>query len=245
MNETGFALFGRGHLAWLAGLALLAALLIRLQKRERGEGKVRRAAALACLLVHLAWSLDLVLAGSYDRWALPCHLCGLAFYLCPVHALLTGKGRKAVFLSEVLFCPLMPGLAAALLFPGWQEAGILSPESLVRFLTHGLALSYILLCLLSGTIRPSVRRIRMPLLFLALYAGLILPFDLATGTNYGFLRVPAPGFPLETLERAVGAGVPYMAAFCLLAVLVTGFWYMAAEGIRRIREYARKGDMTC
>ena len=133
--------------------------------------------------------------------------------------------EKSVILSELLFFPFLPGAICALLFPDWTMYPPYSFFSAAGFLVHGAIIIYILLCLDERIIAPSVRRWPIPIAFLVLYAGIMIPFDRAFGVNYGFLNTASPGSPLVWLADTFGAGIGYYASYGAAVIVVMGMWY--------------------
>ena len=164
--------------------------------------------------------------GMYSRYTLPLHICSLASYAVFAHALFA---EKSVILSEVLFFPFLPGAVCALLFPDWTMYPPYSFFSSAGFLVHGAIVIYILLCLNERIIAPSVHRWPIPVVFLVLYTGIMLPFDRAFGVNYGFLNTASPGSPLVWLADIFGAGFGYYVSYgaivlCVMAMLYGVLW---------------------
>ena len=187
--------------------------------------------------------------------SLPLHVCSMAGYGCFLHFLMTDNLRKKVriedfrkkmrtedlrrktgpvlrILSELLFFPGLPGAALALLFPGWTYMPAFSLYSSWEFLGHFGIVLYVLLSIRTGTIMPSDRRI--PVLFCILYAAVMIPFDLRTGLNYGFLLLPSPDSPLSAIAGLTGGGIGYYAGYALFVLLVmAGCYYPFRRKNRR------------
>ena len=53
--------------------------------------------------------------------------------------------------------------------------------------------------------------------------------------NYGFLQIPAPGSPLESIEKITGGGISYLAGYALLVLACMAVWYAAWIIIKRNR----------
>jgi uncharacterized membrane protein YwaF len=160
--------------------------------------------------------------GMYSKYTLPLHICSLASYAVFAHMLFA---EKSVILSELLFFPFLPGAMCALLFPDWTMYSPCSFFSSAGFLVHGAIAIYILLCLDERIIAPSVRRWPIPIAFLVLYAGIMLPFDRAFAVNYGFLNTVSPGSPLVWLANTFGAGIGYYASYGGVVLGVMAVWY--------------------
>lgn len=254
----GFSTFGWQHLLWLAVFAMTgAAVLIRSSSRETGGAEAsgrfsRRASAAAAVLAvtgSVTAGIHETVNAGFGPASLPLHVCSMAGYGCFLHFLMTedlrrkmmtGDPRKRTgpvlrILSELLFFPGMPGAAFALLFPGWTYLPVFSLYSSREFLGHFGIVLYVLLCIRNGTITPSDRRI--PVLFCALYAAVMIPFDLRTGLNYGFLLLPSPDSPLSVISRLTGSGIGYYAGYAVFVLLVMAVCYYP------FRRKNRRGSM--
>ena len=237
---TGFETFGPEHLLWLVILAAAGTAVYRAASIQNGQESTARrerlllAAAVLPVLGRVLPALYEIRKGIYGPDSLPLHVCSMAGYGCLVHFVLSHKAYQSVgggkaalaagrltvlqVLSELLFYPGLPGALLALLFPGWGWCRPFSFLSICEFLGHGGIVLYVLLQLRDGGICPSLKRAWIPVLFCVLYACLMLPFDLASGMNYGFLLVPSPDSPLSGIAAFAGNGAGYYAGYALLVL---------------------------
>ena len=237
---TGFETFGPEHLFWLVILAAGGTAVYRAASVQNGQESTARrdrlllAAAVLPVLGRVLPAIYEIRKGIYGTDSLPLHVCSMAGYGCLLHFVLyckanrsAGGGRAALaagrltalsVLSELLFFPGLPGALMALLFPGWGWCAPFSFLSICEFLGHGGIVLYVLLRLRDGGICPSLKRAWIPVLFCVLYACLMLPFDLASGMNYGFLLVPSPDSPLSGIAAFAGNGAGYYAGYALLVL---------------------------
>ena len=225
---AGFPHFGPDHLYWLLVLGTAALLTAFLHEKasERGRKRLRKGIVLFCFLLHLLSQGTLLVRGTYGIYDLPFHLCALTVYISLLHVLAGEKSKVISFVGEVLFFPCLPGLLSALVFPGWNEQPAFSFYSCCSFISHGAMALYIVLCLKDGIIRPSIKRCWIPVIFLAAYAGLVLPFNLAFGPNFGFLKEPVSGTPLQLIADHMGPGTGYRAGFALLVLILESVCYL-------------------
>ena len=167
--------------------------------------------------------------GAYGLSSLPLHVCALAGYGCLLHRILTcGKARNdmpTAILGELLFFPGLPGALLALLFPGWAYLPPFSFLSTCEFLGHFGIVLYVLSSMREKALLPARRRAFIPVCFCLLYCVVMLPFDRATGMNYGFLLQPAPDSPLSWIAAVAGGGVGYYLLYGLLVLVVMGICY--------------------
>ena len=234
--ETGFSLYGTAHICWLILLAVLTGAICYAFKKtlakagaEEQGSRARKtwlaAAGGITLILHLAqlvwWQLD----GSLNRYTLPVHVCALAVYLLVLFLILRGCGCRARFPEAALFFPCLPGAVAAILFPDWTDYPPFGTLSCLGFLGHGAIVVAILLAIKAGFIRPSWRLAPYSVLFLALYAAIMIPVDRAYGLNYGFLIEPVPGSPLAWIEEVCEPGIPYQIGYAAFALFILLIWF--------------------
>ncbi len=237
---TGFETFGPEHLLWLVILAAAGTVLYRAASVRNGRNgtdlkeRVMLAAAVFPVLGRVLPALYEIRKGIYGPDSLPLHVCSMAGYGCLLHFVLSckadrssGGGRAALaagrltallVLSELLFFPGLPGALMALLFPGWGWCAPFSFLSICEFLGHGGIVLYVLLRLRDGGICPGLQRAWIPMLFCAVYALVMIPFDRMTGMNYGFLLLPSPDSPLSGIAALTGSGIGYYAGYALLVL---------------------------
>ena len=232
---TGFETFGPEHLLWLVILAAAGTVLYRAASVQNGyhgtvlPERVMLAAAVLPVLGRVLPALYEIRKGIYGPDSLPLHVCSIAGYGCLVHFVLSHKAyRSFQVLSELLFFPGLPGALLALLFPGWGWCRPFSFLSICEFLGHGGIVLYVLLRLRDGGICPGLQRAWIPVLFCAVYALVMIPFDKMTGMNYGFLLFPSPDSPLSGIAALAGTGIGYYAGYALLVLGIMAASYALA-----------------
>ena len=229
---TGFETFGPEHLLWLVILAAAGTVLYRAAFAKSGQNgtvlteRVMLAAAVLPVLGRVLPAFYEIRKGIYGPDSLPLHVCSMAGYGCLVHFVLSHKAyRSFQVLSELLFFPGLPGALLALLFPGWGWCRPFSFLSICEFLGHGGIVLYVLLRLRDSGICPGLQRAWIPVLFCAVYALVMIPFDKMTGMNYGFLLFPSPDSPLSGIAALTGNGIGYYAGYALLALGIMAAGY--------------------
>lgn len=217
----GFGLYSAAHFAFLAGCALLCAALCAAYRRQglRGRRRLRLAVSAAMTALQLLRALLLMLAGEYGLSRLPLHLCSMAVYICLFHAL---TGRSGVWQFLYAFC--LPGAVCALLFPDWTYYPALHFISLSSFALHALITAYVLMGAVSGELRPQARRLPALLGIMLALAAAVYAFNCFAGTNFMFLRYPAPGSPLEWFVFLGSPG--YILGYFPLLALVWAVEYL-------------------
>lgn len=233
--SSSFPLWGRTHLMWLGGFAVL--LLIVLPLYARAGEKARRVSL--CIMTGLLAADELfkhgmlLRLGEEDVDYLPLHLCSVGLFFCLWYAVHPDR-----WAGELLFAVSLPGAAVALLFPGWS---ILPPESFltIHSFTFHMLLCLIPLCLLaSGEIRPDARRLWFCALFLAVTAVPIRFLDKKWGTNFYFLNFAGTGNPLSWFEDRLG-NPGYLVGLPICIAVLWGVMYGILALIRAARKQKR------
>ena len=185
-------MFSPGHIVWIAALAAVCAGMFLLYEKVPDKKKMRRVTAFAILLFELYGAIGMMLAGSYNIYTLPLHLCGMAVYLIVIHAL-TFSDRLGQFLYAFCF----PGSAFAVVFPDWYYYPLWNIQTVLSFVIHILICAYIVMQV--RDIRPDIKKAPSSLLFMMLLAVPVYIFDRLTDTNYMFLNWPVE--PLTLFEN--------------------------------------------
>lgn len=192
------------HLAALGVFAVVVGVVVTLGRRWRFGASEQRVGARRLrigvgLLGLVAWGQSFVyyLLPARFAWSksLPLELCDLAALIAPL-AILTGRRTLRAVLhfwglalcTQFLVTPVhAPGTPA--FYVGWVlHAGIIGSALFDAF---GLGF------------RPGWRDLRTGVLAACAYLAVILPFDIATGFNYGYVGASRPGPP--TIVDALGA----------------------------------------
>jgi uncharacterized membrane protein YwaF len=241
---AGFSHFGAEHLIWLAVLGSACLITVFLNGKASGKGRkrIRKVLGLLCFFLRMLTQGTLLCRGTYGIYDLPFHLCSLTVYLILLHVFSEEKSSAWAAMGEILFFPCLPGLVSALVFPGWNESPAFSFYSCSSFISHGAMALYIGLCLKEGSIRPDIKRCWIPVLFLTFYAGLVLPFDLAFGPNFGFLKGPVPGTPLQMIADFLGEGTGYRTGFALLVLGLEFLCYLASGLLYRQKKGSERSE---
>ena len=233
----GFALYDQSHITWLLVLACAAAaVLIAGRKGGKLRENLKTGTVLAALTGQLIVGGSRVLDGTYGLDTLPLHVCAFACYGSVLHRFASLKWGPWPRLTQIFFYPMLPGAICALLSPDWTPYDVLSPVSIGAFLVHASIPTYILLSMEEGSIRPDIRKSWVPVIFIVLYAAVMLPFDLHFKMNYGFLQLPVPGSPLMLIADIFGTGrgylVGYMLGYVFLMLLLYGVYYVVRAAAR-------------
>lgn len=194
----GWPYFGAFHLAVLAGMAVLAAVLTRVYCALDGAGRAhfRRVTALLLIADELFKDFGLFYGGNFELDYLPLHLCSINIFLIALHA-----WKRPRLLDSFLYFICLPAACAALLFPTWSSLPPWNFMVLHSFSVHFLLALYPLALTVSGDIAPSPRAFPRCFLLLFAMAVPIYLFNLRFGTNFMFLMRADEGNPLKLFER--------------------------------------------
>lgn len=226
--SSGFRLFGLPHLAILASIPGLAAILYGV---SRGHPRLSRKIAV-CLGLFLAaneivwyvWRLHV--EGFRFPEGLPLELCDLTLWLTVTSALTL---RPAVF--EFAWLAGLGGSLMAVLTPDLWAAPLSYP-TIYFFLAHGGVISTLLFLVWSGLARPRPGCVWRTLCLLNGYAALIGVFDAVFHTNYMYLcRKPVNASLLDFF----GHWPFYIAAGEVTAAIM--FWLLWIPFRRKTSDY--------
>lgn len=212
---VGFQPLGWAHLLMLAGLTVLTAALVALGCRMEQRNRLRMLRGISVFMVVMELLKDLILAvqGAFDLGYLPLHLCSIDMFIClywAYHPEREGGG-------QCLYSLGLSGGVAALLFPDWWNMPLWHFQSLHSFVYHALLVAVPLIAVISGMVRPRLREVWRPMLFLAAVAVPVCGLNRLLGTNYMFLQAPVPGTPLDWCAKCPGG---YLLGYGLLAAAV-------------------------
>ena len=219
---NSFEHFSFPHILWLlicaAGVAVVFCFSPGLS--EQKSRKLSRWLAASVFVLHMLESAYRIWEGTFDIGTLPLHVCAIAAYSCVLFEFF-----PCPFLAAVLFYPCLPGDIAAILFPDWTSYPAFSPMSVLGFLGHLSIACYIFHQMIRNKILVRWKLVPLSIVFLVLYACIMIPFDYHFNVNYGFLMIPATGSPLEFIARIGGGRVGYYAAYALLVLIIMPLWY--------------------
>lgn len=231
-DALGYGLFSPPHLAMILLSAALVGLLCALERA--GKRRLSKGAAWAALSLELLRALLLALKGAYGIGRLPLHLCGMAVFLCLLHALRGGET-----LGQFLYGLCMPGAAAAILFPDWRCNPPLHFMNLCGYGLHALLTAYPLLLIAEGRLRPDWRALPKSLGLLLALALPVYGFDKFFHVNYMFLNWPPEGTPLAWFSFLGRPGylLGMLPLLCpLWPLLYAPFWAKKGRTGRPIRQ---------
>jgi hypothetical protein len=237
-GDCGFSLLGPGHLLALAACALavvMAASAYRRMPGGCGRGSRRRRALLAVSALALC-SLALTNAlyaveGVYSAAKLPLYTCNLCEFLDLADALAPRR-----WLDEASLCMGVLGGTCGLLFCGWSGCPIWSVSSVTGFLEHACIVAFPLMRVAGGDFSPRARDAWVPAALTLADLAVVMPYNVAFGTNFMFVPDPMGAQPLQAVHDALGNP-----AYAMLVVAATLLGYLLVHGAVRLARAAADG----
>ena len=133
--------------------------------------------------------------------------------------------RPNKFTGEILYALGLPGAIAAMIFPNWTMAPITNFYVLQSFVIHAFHIAFVVMLLFTGNIRPSLRGLWRPALFLAIVLPPIYAVNAIAGTNFFFINAGSAGSPLDVLINIFG-NPGFLIPYAGILGLVWGFMYL-------------------
>ena len=220
--ENCYSYFGREHLSWLAGGAVFILLAVIIYRAASAKGRRGILIALASLIVadECAKHIFLLAIGMERVDYLPLHLCSIGLIWCVIYAAHPNK-----LCGEFLYAVCLPGALAALLFPGWSFLPIGSFISIHSFTYHIFLAAFPTVLLVSGEVRPSLKRLPVCAVILAVMCVPIWFVNKKFDTNFFFLNYAGEGNPLSLFDDLLGEPW-YIVGLPVIAVIVWTVMYL-------------------
>lgn len=226
MDHIGFTLFGVFHILVLILSAFLIWAICHVYKGLENTKRLKMIRIIAAVIVILELVQQFsfpILHGMVVIEYLPFQLCGLMIFVITIYAI--NPSRFGETSGEILYALGLAGFAAALFFPNWTMYPIMNFYNLKSFAIHALQMSFVLMLVITGEIRPSLKKIRRPALFMAIAVPPLYVFNLIAGTNFMFINAGSPGSPLEVLVDVFG-NPGFLIPYAGLVLLVLFFMYL-------------------
>lgn len=223
-----FALFGVTHMLALAGIAVVTLAAVALGRRLDAPGAGRCAwwIGAANLVAWLAGRILWLFPERFDPGdSLPLELCDVSSVLVSI-VLMTG----ARWARPLLYCFGIGLSTQALITPSLLE-GPAHPGFWFFWLPHGLIVVGAVWDVAVAGYRPTWRAWRGACLVALVYAGVVMPVNLALGVNYGFIGAAEPLQPsIVELLGPWPQRVPWIAALAALAMALAVLpWTLTAS----------------
>ena len=207
--QSGFHAFSMAHLAVLAAVPLLGAVLALVHRRViPGTRWVRIGLAVVLILDTILWYVDLGFHGQLTfPERMPLELCDATLFLMIVSLLV-----KSSALFDLAYFTALAGATMALLTPNVFEP-FPAIATIQFFLAHGLVVVSVLFLVWSGQQKPRPGSVLKAMIGINVYAAFVGLFDWIFKTDFMYLRA-----------KPVNAS--------LLDLLGPWPWYLAAtEGV--------------
>jgi hypothetical integral membrane protein (TIGR02206 family) len=193
--------FGTEHIIWLSAL-VIGMIMISLVYRnltERQRPGFKKGFAWFIILLEIIRQVIYLAMGRYRLEYLPFHLCGITEMTIFIYAYTGNKTAK-----ESLYALGIVGALMALVFADWLDLPLWNFHSIQAFIIHGSLIAYVLMLVVSGELKPEVKRLpKVLLIHLGLFAATFF-FNKQFDTNFFFSNAPSPGSPLELFEQIAG-----------------------------------------
>ncbi len=212
----GFRLFDATHLGWILGLAVFCFVLCILFYRLPANRQRKFAKNMVVLMIVSEVIKDIILIynGRFSLSYLPLHICAISMFVCLWHNITNNE-----FAAEVTYAISLPGAVISLVFANWNYYPTTNFFALQSFLLHILVIAYPLMHVFSGKIRPRLRKLWMPTLFLVIVMPIIYFLNKFIGTNFLYLNYPRDGSPMSFFEGYLG-NPGYIFGVALMVVIV-------------------------
>jgi hypothetical integral membrane protein (TIGR02206 family) len=230
MADT-FTAFGATHAAAVVTIALLTAIAIMVRRRRqphpRPAGPLEVAIGIAYIALWIGAFLWLWRGPLHDpATTYPLQLC----YWCAVAAAIVLITAHPLLRAFVYFCGL--GLCTqAVITPGLTEGPALFPFWFF-WATHGMVIGVPIYDVAARGYRPSVRDFGVACVAAAFYVAFVLPIDLVTGWNYGFVGPSKPD--VATIVDLLGPWPQRLVAIVAVAAAVMAALLLPWIIVRRV-----------
>ena len=213
---VGIQMYGPAHILWMIAGIIVCVLLCLYYRRQGAPRRkcLARYLALFILFLELFRIAAQIIAGVFRADYLPLHLCALSTFLTLIHAFRGGK-----LLDNILYGLCMPSAIAALIFSDWLQYPVLNIQSIQSFLIHIMLMSYPVMRMSGGDLRPKAKMLPKCLLFIIAIAVPLFFLNKLLHTNFFFLNWPSPGSPLEFFSGLWGNPGYIFGIFIIIAVL--------------------------
>ena len=226
-SGMGYPLFGKIHILSSVITILIVLILINhlLKVGSRKRMFIIKLIPVVMLFMELFKDAFLISVHRFSVAYLPLHVCSIGIFIFLLREYLPWKWAKDFF-GELAYVLIMPGSMAALLFPDWTiYYPVLNFMNLYSFAWHGALILYPLLLRRSGLVKPSIKHIYQPILFLLVTTPLIYAFDKYFNCNFFFVNWPVPGSPLSYFESLLGNPgylIGYAGLVLIILIIVYG-----------------------
>jgi hypothetical integral membrane protein (TIGR02206 family) len=235
-GDSGFKLFGPEHLIALAICAVVMVLLVGAYCSmpagcEKGSPRRRTMLAVSTVALCSLASTNVLFAveGVYSPAKLPLYSCNLCEFLIFADAI-----HPCIWLDEITFAMGIFGGVCAILCCGWTGCPIWSVTSVTGFLEHTCIVSFPLMRVAGGDFVPRTKDVWMPMALTALNIALLIPYNIAFGTNFMFVPAPQGVELLENVYETIGNPAYTMLVLVTMCLGYLLLHWLAYEADKRL-----------
>jgi hypothetical integral membrane protein (TIGR02206 family) len=236
-DGVGFGQYSLPHILFLIGITAFIIIFSRAYKRSDKASRRRKRIVIAAFVVMMEIAKQIIIAvqGVYVWDVLPLHLCGMSIFFIAIHT-----ARPNRFTGELLYSLSIPGALSALLFADWTMYPIWNFFCLQSFFIHMLELTYPFMLFGAREIRPRVRNLWMPSLYLLIVVPAIYHLNHVIDTNFFFINKASPGSPMSLLQKFLGSPGYVFGTIGILAII----WFVMYTPIviADRRRWNKRGD---
>ena len=226
--NVGFELYSKGHLIWLLALAVASLIVVPVYLRapRSRQAKIKKIFALGLLISEIIKDCIIIAVGAPISAYLPLHLCGYAIFFLLIDAFCP----KQKITGQLIAYAFGPGALSALLFCSWTLLPLFwNFITIHSFVFHWAIVTYLIMQLANGEIRPDYKGLWISVLMMAVLAVPAYLVDMATGYNYMFIYEVQRNSPLEIAWEIFGTrfGKPgYVVGAMLLVIVIFHALYL-------------------
>jgi len=218
-ENVSFTLFGKQHLCVLTLILSCMILLPILKRRGIAPGKIKIVAYILAgilLIIKIGEPIYRLSEGEAWQTQLPIQMCDIgAFLIC----IFLFKQKKLLF--ELSYFWALGGGIQAALTPDLKY-GFPHTDFLFFFITHGLAMIYVIYAVVMFEYRPYLSSILRTFYATIIFALLITPVNLILDENYLFLRAKPEG---QTLLSFLGPWPWYIVSLTAVSLIIFFVYY--------------------
>ncbi|MCQ2545233.1 MAG: YwaF family protein [Clostridia bacterium] len=168
---------------------------------------------------------------------MPLQLCYISVMLVIIHAFIKEESPANKYIGNFLYIVGLPAGLSALLFPAWKALpAFANAMSLHSFSSHIIFVTYIVMLLAVGEIRPELRTIWVSVAALILMSSGVYAFDVTFDMNYMYLLHLSAGSPLAPFE-ALG---DYRIGYAIILAALILVMYIVPVIVKRISNNSKK-----
>jgi hypothetical integral membrane protein (TIGR02206 family) len=201
-DSVSFGIFSPVHLLTLVVLAggITAVVIAYRRSGQSTRHRLRLVIGWATIMLELIKQVVLLVTDQYSVSYLPLQLCSVSLFCVFIDALKPNRWCREIFYALTIW-----SAAAALIFPDWATQPWSNIFSWQSFVIHALLITYALMLLASGEVRPNWRNLWRVIVVIAVVVPVAMLVNHIYDTNFWFLNQGSPGSPLAPIQALTGA----------------------------------------